>query len=126
MKKLILSIIIVFLALLAFSQATVETGHVDKHGSLFFDKKSSFKNDFLWIIDDTLITCHIYEVDTIVEMLAWKIREAIPGDLTDRYLVSNYSEKDFILDFKNEGKSVIILNEQTKSFSIMEGEGVYY
>lgn len=126
MKKFILSIILLFLVTFGFSQATIENGHVADNGSFVYEGKTNLLNDFIWVIDDSLVTCHVYEEDTIVEMLAWKIRETIEGDLANRYLVSNYSDKDFILDFKNGGKSVIILNEQTLSFSIMEGEGVYY
>lgn len=128
MKRFILSLL-VSLPLLVFSQVTIENGRIDEKGNFEFKDKVTLSSDFTWSITDDIksLVCEVYEDDTVqVDYLMWDIDDILSDTLVYRYVVHSKDGRKFIIDFLKGGSSVIILNDETLQYSVMEGEGVYY
>lgn len=128
MKKY-LSIILILISFIGYSQANIENGYVSEAGEFVFDYETEMAENFTWKLfkEDSTINCFIQSPsNTLLETLEWKVVDVDLTDAVIRFIVISKIGDEYYLDFLNGGKSVIIFNTQTLSYSIMKGDGVYY
>jgi hypothetical protein len=127
MKKYIL-LIALFIASIGNSQVVISNGEVSEGGEIQpITSSTSLPENFTWkILEDSTINCFVQNGEKLMDILVWRIHGVMDrGDVTT-YFVKSDDGSEFYLDFLEEGKSVIIFDILDKSYSLMEGEGVYY
>jgi hypothetical protein len=126
--KNFLSILILFISFLSFSQVTIENGHVGDGGDFVFESVAALDENFTWkiIASDSTMNCFMQDGENLVDILVWNLANVEIGEEVTRYLVVSKDGVNYYLDFLNDGKSVIIFNTESFEYSIMEGAGVYY
>jgi hypothetical protein len=127
MKKY-LSIILILISFIGYSQANIENGHVKDDGDFVIDYDTDLEESFTWKLssEDSIVNCFMTNKNEVVEVLMWNLNEISEERKTIRFTVTATGGDEYIIDFSKTEKSVIIFNTDTLKFSVMTGEGVHY
>ena len=129
MKKYIILILCTLTAYTLFSQATIESGHLNSNGVYEFESSSKLKETFTWkyLKSDSTVNCFIQKTNNeYVDVLSWRFIDVDIKDESTTFLVKSKDGILYFIDFLKDGKLVVILNTETDDYSAMTGDGVYY
>lgn len=130
MKNFILTLGLLIITSITFSQTTLKIGYLDTDNEFVIESQTELQEGFKFkkSRDNEEITCTVYNTDgSKIEILSWDILEMTIENGMHTYEVIDADDHICLITFMTERKGVIIIDTyDDNKFSSMQGDDLKY